>query len=403
VTANRRSTAWSDWLARLAAPCAAGLGFSLPISTTGASAFALLFLALWLLSGRFRDLPRQLRANPVAAVALLLLALLLVRMLGSAAPLDEAFGFAQKYRKLLFIAALMPFLADPKAQRYGINGFFVGMGALLLISGALSLGFLEPLRFRSGSDPSPISRITHSILMAFAIFWAAHRLVDSPAKAWPWAVAIALGIFNIFFMVAGRTGQVIFIGLALLFFLQRFSWKKAMAAGLLLGVVLAGFFFLSSSFAGRIAEGMHDVKKYQSGEADTSIGLRYQFWVNTARLWSTAPLLGHGTGSFPTKYAALAQSTGALPSDNPHNEYLLLAVQTGALGLALFLTLLLVMLWYSRTLGQPNNWLAQGLVLTMAVGCLFNSSLLDMAEGHFFAFFTALFFAGLDRRRPGKI
>ncbi|PIY20797.1 MAG: lipid A core--O-antigen ligase, partial [Deltaproteobacteria bacterium CG_4_10_14_3_um_filter_60_8] len=78
-------------------------------------------------------------------------------------------------------------------------------------------------------------------------------------------------------------------------------------------------------------------------------------------------------------------------------------VQTGALGLALFLTLLLVMLWYSRTLGQPNNWLAQGLVLTMAVGCLFNSSLLDMAEGHFFAFFTALFFAGLDRRRPGKI
>jgi hypothetical protein len=39
----------------------------------------------------------------------------------------------------------------------------------------------------------------------------------------------------------------------------------------------------------------------------------------------------------------------------------------------------------------------------MALGCLFNSLLLDMAEGHFFAFFTAMFFAKLDHRQPTKI
>ncbi len=403
MTPASRAKAWSTRLNRLAAPCAAGLGFSLPLSTTGASAFALLFLVLWLLSGKVLDLPRQIRANPVVAIALLLLALLLVRMVGSTAPPGEAFDFVQKYRKLLFIAALMPFLADHKAQRYGINGFFAGMATLLLLSGALSLGFLESLRFRPMSDPSPISRIPHGILMAFTIFWAAHRLLDNPTRAWPWAGVIALGSFNIFFMVAGRTGQVIFVGLALLFLLQRLPWKKAMIGGLLLGIVLAGFFFLSSSFSGRIAEGVHDIEKYQTGDANTSIGQRRQFWDNATHLWLAAPLIGHGTGSFAREYAALAQKTSALPSDNPHNEYLLIAEQTGVIGLTLLLALFGVMLWYSRKLGQPYGWLAQGLVLTMAVSCLLNSSLLDMAEGHFFAFFTAMFFAGLDRHTPARI
>ena len=404
MTLSRQATAWSDWLDRLAAPLAACLGFSLPLSTTGASAFALLFLSLWLLSGRWLDLTRQARANPVVAVAMLLLALLLVRMVGSTAPLGEAFDFVTKYRKLLFIAALTPFLADTKAQRYGINGFFAGMAVLLLVSGALSLGFLEPLRFRSMSAPSPISRITHSILMAFAIFWAAHRLVNHPIRrSWPWAVAIALGVFNIFFIVGGRTGQVIFVGLALLFLLQRLSLKRALAGGFMLVVILAGFFSLSSSFSGRIDEGVHDVEKYQHGNADTSVGLRYQFWVNTVHLWATAPLFGHGSGSFPLEYAAIVKSTGALPTVNPHNEYLLIAEQTGVIGLLLFLTLFAVMLWYSKTLGTPYRWLAQGLVLTMAVGCLLNSCLLDMAEGHFFAFFTAMFFAKLDLRHPAQI
>jgi O-antigen ligase len=385
-------------MAMAAPPCAAGLGFSLPLSSTSASGFALLFMAIWLLSGRIKDLPRLLRANPVAALSLLLLILFVVRMFGSSAPLGEAFGFIQKYRKLLLIISLIPFLADPKARRWGINGFFAGCGALLLVSGALSLGFLEPLRFRPMSDPSPISRITHGFLMAFAIFWAAHKLAESPTRGWPWAVAIVLGIFNIFFMVAGRTGQVIFVSLTLLFLFQRFPVKKSLAGVLALGVVLASFFVLSSSFSGRIYEGLQDVKKYQGGETNTSLGARYQFGVYTVRLWSTAPLLGHGTGSFPIEYAALVKDTKINLTDNPHNEYLLIAVQTGAVGLTIFLALLGAMAWYSRYLPPPDNWLAQGLVLTMVMGCLFNSCLLDLVEGHFFAFFTAMFFANLNRK-----
>jgi len=42
--------------------------------------------------------------------------------------------------------------------------------------------------------------------------------------------------------------------------------------------------------------------------------------------------------------------------------------------------------------------MAQGLVVAIAVGCLFNSLLLDSTEGHLFALFVGIYYANLKQR-----
>jgi hypothetical protein len=61
---------------------------------------------------------------------------------------------------------------------------------------------------------------------------------------------------------------------------------------------------------------------------------------------------------------------------------------------------LLVSQWRAAPLlaSPMERNLARGLVLAMSVGCIFNSFLLDHAEGLFYAWLSGLLFAGL----PGK-
>ncbi len=55
----------------------------------------------------------------------------------------------------------------------------------------------------------------------------------------------------------------------------------------------------------------------------------------------------------------------------------------------------------SRRLHEPANHLAQGLVLTMGLAALFNSSLFDNQDGHFYVVLSAALWA-LGRPRPHR-
>ena len=114
------------------------------------------------------------------------------------------------------------------------------------------------------------------------------------------------------------------------------------------------------------------------------------------------PWVGVGTGGFPRAYARHVEGTPLAPSRNPHNEFLHLAVQLGAIGLAAFLWLLATQWRLSgRLASAPETHLARALVLTMVTGCLFNSLLLDHTEGLLYAWLTGVLYAGLKSKCNG--
>jgi O-antigen ligase len=71
-------------------------------------------------------------------------------------------------------------------------------------------------------------------------------------------------------------------------------------------------------------------------------------------------------------------------------------VQTGLVGLVLLLHLFFRQFTLARKLASPTETqLAYGLVTAMAIGCVFNSFLLDHTEGLFYIWLTAVLYGGL--------
>jgi O-antigen ligase len=79
---------------------------------------------------------------------------------------------------------------------------------------------------------------------------------------------------------------------------------------------------------------------------------------------------------------------------NPHNDYLLIGVQLGWVGIALFVAALGALYRLAGQLPVERAWLARGTLVAYASGALVNSFLWDAAEGTIFVLLIGTLFAG---------
>ncbi len=198
-------------------------------------------------------------------------------------------------------------------------------------------------------------------------------------------------------MVEGVTGYILLVTLLLLF-----GWQRGKLRGVVIAIISACIVLtLLATFPGplqtRLKQVMFEIKTESADRpATTSTGFRLEFYRNTLALIAKHPLTGTGTGSFPATYADLVKGTGQNLSRNPHNEFLLISVQTGIFGLGALVWLLWQQWRYAPLLPTPmERGLAQGLVVMMVIVCMLNSALLDHTEGLLYAWLTALLYAGL--------
>jgi len=140
---------------------------------------------------------------------------------------------------------------------------------------------------------------------------------------------------------------------------------------------------------------MQDVQLAAINPEASSIGQRLIFWETSLHIIADQPFLGAGVGSFAHEYVSHNLKIPDLLADNPHNEYLLIAAQVGVVGLLLFIGMLVVLFQQSRRLPETYRYAVQGLVVAMAIGCMFNSFLRDHGEGHFFAIFAGILLASV--------
>ncbi len=371
--------------------------------STSLSTILSVFIGLqWLFSGRFMALPRVLRCCPVALWALLLFGSFIVGLTYNSATLQEGLAMVNKYRELFFIPVLMGFVSTERFRYWLWNAFIIASIATLLGSSLMDAGVLELNKL---GDPCFKSRITHSIFIAFFAFFCAHKAFQEQRYRPLYLIAMAFCLYNLFFVVQGRTGQLVIIGLALLFAWQRFSGKGRLLAIVVIASLLALFVNFSDKTS-RLKEGIENTQAYLKPvpeQVDSSMGLRYGFWKNSLILMSGKPLLGYGTGSFTKEYQHLVGDK-EFATTNPHNEFLMIGVQLGVLGVLVYVGFLWSQFQCARQLAKPEKWLAQGLLLCLLITSVFNSPFLDHAEGHWFAVLIALCFAPIYKPGvpPGK-
>jgi O-antigen ligase len=201
-------------------------------------------------------------------------------------------------------------------------------------------------------------------------------------------------------MVHGRTGQLVLLALLLYFFFSWLRWRGLLVAAAA-GAAIAGTAYLapSSAFHQRVQTTIGEIRDWRAGKPAQLSNMRLEAWSNSIQIVRANPLLGVGTGGFAAAYAKEVEGTSMMPLRQPENQYLLTAVQMGAVGLAALLALFALQ-WHlaSRLATRTETDLARALVITMAVGCLFNSFLLDHTEALFYAWLTGLLYANQRRR-----
>jgi hypothetical protein len=296
-------------------------------STALAIILSALIGSIWLLSTRFIELPGTLNRNPVAASAMLLFFWFILGASYTSATSGEAFSMVMKYRELLFIPIFISILTTEHYRDWAWKAFFIASILALFVSYLMHFGILD---LNKQGDSSFKNRIAHSVFISFFAFYCLHKAYDSLLNRKLYLALFVLSLYNLFFVVPGRTGQLIVIALILLFSIQRFGNKQRLLIILAIGLSLTLYLNFSDK-SSRISEGIANTRAYLQPvpeQTESSMGLRYGWWKSSLKLMSEKPLLGHGTGSYSKEYQRLVPDE-LLASRNPHNEFLMIGVQLG--------------------------------------------------------------------------
>ena len=387
---------------------AIALGFSIPISVALDNALLVLVLACWLISGAFRHTGTIVKENGVAVAAIVLYTMLVLGSLYGDRQAGDAGRYLVKYIDLLFIPVFLSIFRSPADRARAGYALALSLALTLGVSFLLKTGLVPENPLLTGNSVSPAVfklRLTHNILMAFAVFLFAvlARNAITARGRLVWACLAVLAAINVTLMVEGATGYLILGALTLLLGYDSLRWRGVGAAAAALAAALAVLLAVPGPFQQRVGSISAEIQQWQpSARSDTSSGQRLEFYRNTLAIVAEHPFIGSGTGSFPRIYADKVRGTESLETKNPHNEFLHITVQLGVIGLAALLYLFWGQWRLSRRLATHlERQLARGLVATIAIGCLLNSLLLDHTEGLLYAWLTGVLYAGVQSRRDG--
>jgi len=397
------SRPFRDYFQRLSQIFSVVTAFVLPLSTAALMIFFSATVLCCLLAGNWHEKYIILRYNPMALMFIIFFALFLIGLSYTNVQRPIALQSLIKYSKFLLGFFLFSTFRNEKTAAYAFFSFLMAASITLLLSFIKFFGHWDLLhRFSSDSGVFK-DHIFTGFLLGFTGYCFA-VLAFSIKNAWRWLFVLLflLTVYNVLFINLSRSGYVVLFSLMLLLAWQQFSWK-GLLAGLLISIFLCGgLLFLPANFKERFNLVHNEITQYEHGSFDTSVGLRLEFYHNSLKLLREHPWIGTGTGSFSQDYLAIAQNK-QFATKNPHNEYLNIAVQFGLLGFVILLGMFIVHAWTSFRLQGLHQYFAQAVLVSIAVGSLFNSWLMDVTQGCFYVIFTALLFAGLSYKTKDKV
>jgi O-antigen ligase len=387
-----------DVLSPLAAGLAAAAAASLPWSTSATGILVALWLATSLPTIDVAALRHEV-LRPPGGLPVLLAGLAAAGLLWSDLPLSERLSGIEPFLRLLVIPVLL--------AQFRNSGHGIWVAAAFLASGTVLLAtvwiiFWLGLEFGHGPGVPVKDYITQSgvfTLCAFALIhvcierWIEHRRVLAIA-----AMALALlFVSSIFYVSTSRTTLVVIPFLLLLVALQRASWR-ALAGCILAGLVVLAVMWATSSYVRMRVTSVSD-EIAESQVKETSSGERLDFWRNSLRIMSKAPILGHGTGTITQAFHRYADSKTSASATNPHNQIFAVGIQLGLVGIA---ALLAMWVAHLRLFLRPGlaAWIGMIAVTQNIVGSLFNSHLTDFTQSWMYIFAVGVF-GGAALREQG--
>ena len=363
----------------------------------------LLILIGWFLSGRWPWKFDVIRHHPITLPALLISALVLIGITYTDAPKAYIGHHLYVYSKLPLMLMLLTLFHDPRWQSRGLLAFAVG-SVITVVSTYANIWFVVPWS-DSNNQGLGVSHhvfndyIAQGLAMSFFTALALAMAIDARAKTprSAWLLVAAFTAFSITHLLQGRTGQMVLLAMfcALAWVASPPAWRWRALIMVAAATVLV---FLSSSLLrDRVITMFAEFSQYaNAGVFTTSTGYRLDMWKNALEMFMARPLWGHGTAGYRvlSEQVYADAMVCAVACVHPHNQFLLLAVDFGVLGLVGYVLLLQRSFMAAFDLTVRYRNLLVAFLAILFVDSFINGPFWVTTERHLFASVLPLLLAG---------
>jgi O-antigen ligase len=343
------------------------LAFLMPISVFGANLIIVIIVVLWLLSGSYKHKIKQIISSKFLLASIFFYCLHIIGMLWT----NDLYWGLEILHKMWYFILLLPVLFTiviKKNIKYYIIAFLAAIALTELISYLIWFELMTPFKvqFRLEpeialrviqteeismkllANPTPfMTHVSYNPILAFAIYLVLHEIFLNKkldrVKFFLYSFFAITMTFNMF-ITGGRAGQVMFFVMLTILIFQFFNSEKVKSL-IAIFILIPGVFYAayqsSDLFQKRVDLAFHQIVTYETNH-NSSIGKRINYALNSWEIIYANPILGVGTGDFPSEFQKVSVANNNQEHSitrNPHNMYHLILIQLGFVGLVSFLSI----------------------------------------------------------------
>jgi O-antigen ligase len=322
------------------------LAFLMPLTVTGANIIIVIICFLWLFSGGYKAKYNQIMSSKLMIASIVFFCLHVIGMLWTE---DLQWGL-HILHKMWYFLLLLPILfniVQRKYINYYLNSFLLAIALTEIVSYLVWFEIIPPFNKASVGDPTPfMDHISYNPILTLAIYLVYYNMfikTNLNAIKFFFYSFFALTMTINMFITGGRAGQVMYFAMLIILFFQFFNNEKIKPIFAVLVIIPLIFFAAYQSshiFHQRVNDAIINTIDYDPYEKN-SVGERITFSINSWEVIKENPIIGIGTGDFPSEYKKINQINTPLMSSttNPHNMYILITMQLGLIGLASMLSI----------------------------------------------------------------
>ena len=370
--------------------------------------YALILLIMNLVRGQRT---KNLRTGGFTVCVLLAIVYLASSVLWTSVELPWAVQSWARQARILTIPLMYFLIRDREEGKSVLRVFVLAQIFVVLSAWLLVLGFRVPWATAFSATTTYAvfgSYLEQSISQAIlvGVLWFTRAWIFGKRGQ---ALAIAVAAMTLLLTVGflkGRSGHAALIGIVTLIVVnelpRKFKWVAIFAPLLVLALTVT----VSPNFRERLQLVRSEVTSYSQNPvagSETSSGLRLKFWTASIKAFAEKPVFGYGVGSWKIAFSEmehLGKSEAALTDVDPHQMFLLWAVEGGLTGLILHCTMLALLLLYSRKLEEQDARNLQTVILGLAISGMFNSMLIGIGMGDFFCILIGILVAMKSEGSP---
>jgi len=367
------------------------LFFFIPLATSPAVIVGIAVIGIWLFSGKcIRDRHIWLNADWFKPVILFVL-LHWVGLLWTK-DIRTGVGFAEKSYYWLYAFAIASINSDKDKTDAMFKSFILGLIIISIVS-LLQVSGILPI-FKNFSTLYAGKHISGSLLSVFGISILSSYFAEAGNLRSKFFIICLMTVLSAtIFLTESRAGYIAFIATLPLMLYKMLGAKHFKKFPLLL-LIIAVIISFSPVVQNRFNKALREIKIYQQGNPNTSIGLRFHMWTGALKIFLDKPILGAGTGSYAAemkKYAHPNLSHEFQVLSQPHNSFLYVATSFGIVGLSVFIWLLYVFFKKGiKSFDTLNGFATVSYGLVLVIGSLTDTQILSLSTAKMFALMTGI-------------